>query len=506
MSRTRNTQLLAIVSALNLMLTSVCSIITGRLVLVCLGSEYNGINSIVAQFLTILSVLEGGFTTASLVALMKPYEDRDVHKINQLFAETRAKFNKISVLSLLIGCVVGAIYGGAVKTSIPYLTVVAIILIGVISSTYNVGVITKYRMVFQAAQEEHLFAGITLITTLVGQIGMMFILVLFQNIIFMRTFGMLMSFSAGLIIKKVFLKRYSFIEQNAKWDGTNRIEGTRDVMIGKVVGTIHSSSSVFFLSVFGGAAATSVYAVYNSIINIIVHVAKIGFNAPQNAIGQVLQNLENENKKKIVLEYEYLAIVILTILFVPLSILIVPFVRIYTQGVDDVQYIDNLLAALMVVSAYIQLIHIPAGVCIYMSGHFSKARNIQSIALVVLILGNIVMGNLWGIYGFVVSVLLCNAFLAVTEIMYLHKVIIPRSAKVFIQRLLLNFSMMLVMCVLGWSVSGRIESIISCFLYAIIITLLSIGTTLVINKLTFRKSFDEMFSRITSVIYKKRKV
>ena len=46
MSRNKSTKLLSIISALNLLITSIFSIVIGRLILILLGSEYNGINSI----------------------------------------------------------------------------------------------------------------------------------------------------------------------------------------------------------------------------------------------------------------------------------------------------------------------------------------------------------------------------------------------------------------------------------------------------------------------------
>ena len=58
-----------------------------------------------------------------------------------------------------------------------------------------------------------------------------------------------------------FLKQ-SFIERGIKWDGCCRIKGTKDVIVGKVVGTLHSSSSVLFLSIFGGADALLARVIY----------------------------------------------------------------------------------------------------------------------------------------------------------------------------------------------------------------------------------------------------
>lgn len=501
MSRTKNTQLLAIVSALNLLISSAFSIIIGRIILIYLGSEYNGINAIVSQFLMIISVLEGGFTTASMVAMMRPYEKRERIEINQIFAETAFKFKKISALYLSIG-ILGAIgYGLVVKTNIEVLIVIAVLIIGVVSSAFNVGVISKYRLVFQVAQKEHIFATVTLCFTLIGQLGMIGTIVLTRSIVLMRLVGVVCTILGGLFSIIVFTKIFHI--EKVKWDNQSRIKGTKDVLIGKIVGTIHSSSTTLFLSIFSGAAIASVYAVYNSVIHMITSVVNIGFSAPQNAMGQVLQGDDILNKKKVALEYQYIIILVLTILFVPLSVLIVPFVKIYTQGVTDIPYVDYKLAALLVVSTYLQLIHVPAGICVYMSGGFKVAKKMQIIALVILLLGNLVLGNFMGLYGFLISVMLCNLFLALFEIAYVHIKLIPKSLKSFLQMWIPNLLIMIILFATCNMFSYMAKSLFSWILSAFIITVASMVITIIFNKLFLKKHFDKIKNRFMIVLKKR---
>ncbi len=503
MSRTKNTHLLAIASAMNLLVTSVATIVIGRLLLVFLGSEYNGINSIISQFLTVVSVLEGGLTTASLVAMMRPYQQRDMAQVNQLFAETKARFYRVSTLALAVGIVGAIVYGYAVKTTIPDLTVIMVLIVGLAGSVYNIGVVTKYRLVFQAAQEEHIFAFITLCTTFVGQCGMIVALTATRNVVFMRLVGMLATVLSGLLARRAFLKRYP-VAVHAKWDGTIRIQGTKDVLAGRIVGTIHSASTAMFLSVFSNAAITSVYAVYNTVIHAITAIVNICFTAPQNAVGQILQGDDNPKKQKIVLEFEYTVILILTVIFVPLSLLIVPFVKIYTQGVTDVEYVNYTLAVLMVVSTYLQLIHIPAGTCIYMSGNFKSAKNIQLIALIVLLVGNLVLGKLLGMYGFLLSMMLCNAFLAVCEVLFVHQKILQKAIPKFLRMWLPNALLTVGLVVLGSGLTQFIDGVFSWVVAACIITVATMAITAFVNMIILKTYFGEFVNRIKGFIKKKK--
>lgn len=503
MSRTKNTQLLAIASALNLLVTSVATIVIGRLLLVFLGSEYNGINSIISQFLTVISVMEGGLTTASLVAMMRPYQQKNTAQVNQLFAETKARFYRVSTLALAVGIVGAIVYGFAVNTTIPDLTVILVLVVGLASTVYNIGVVTKYRLVFQAAQEEHIFAFITLGTTFAGQCGMIVALTATRNVVIMRLVGMLGTVLSGFLARRAFLKRYP-VAVNQKWDGTIRIKGTKDVLAGKIVAAIHSASTAMFLSVFSNAAITSVYSVYNTIIHAITAMVNICFTAPQNAIGQILQGDDNPKKQKIVLEFEYTVILILTVIFVPLSLLIVPFVKIYTQGVTDVEYVNYALAVLMIVSTYLQLIHIPAGTCIYMSGNFKSAKNIQLIALIVLLAGNLVLGKLLGMYGFLLSMMLCNAFLAVCEVLFVHTKILRKAIPKFLFMWLPNALLTVALVILGSSLAQFINGIFSWIIMACVITLATIAITAFMNMIVLKTYFGAVINRIKGFMKKKK--
>lgn len=497
-SRTRNTQLLAIVSSLNLLISSVFSIIIGRIILAYLGSEYNGINAIVAQFLMIISVLEGGFTTASIVAMMHPYEAGKQDEIDQIFAETSIKFRRITALYLTFGAIGAIGYGLIIRTNIQAVIVIAVLIIGVIGSAFNVGVVSKYRLIFQVAQKEHIYAAIMLCFTTIGQIGMIVSLVITQNIVFMRFIGMICSITGGAVVIGVFSKRFNI--KRVKWDKITRIKGTRDVIVGKVVGTIHSSATTLFLSIFSGAALTSVYAVYNSVIHMITSVVNIGFSSPQNAIGQVLQGENHQNKRTVIFDYQYVIIVALTALFVPLSVLIVPFVRIYTQGITDAQYINYGLATLLIISTYFQLLHVPSGICVYMSGGFKAAKKIQLLALAILVISNLLLGKLLVLYGFLISTILCNLFLALCEIIYVHTKLIPRSGGSFLKFWIPNLLLMVALIAICNYFSYVVTDVLSWIVSACIVTVISIVITIVFNKLFMKEQFERIQNRLLKVI------
>ena len=101
-------------------------------------------------------------------------------------------------------------------------------------------------------------------------------------------------------------------------------------------------------------------------------------------------------------------------------VMILPFISIYTKGVTDINYFDKLIAALMVLIGTVEMLHIPSGHMINMSGNFKVSKTFQIIACLLLISSMAILGSIFGIYGMLVSLLIVAVLLAVLEIGFIH--------------------------------------------------------------------------------------
>ena len=86
--RTKRTVLNMIFSVISLMVSSILSMLLTRTVLVYLGSDYNGLNGTITQFLSVLMLFESGFTVAALVKLYKPFGVENYDEINKILSKT----------------------------------------------------------------------------------------------------------------------------------------------------------------------------------------------------------------------------------------------------------------------------------------------------------------------------------------------------------------------------------------------------------------------------------
>lgn len=189
----------------------------------------------------------------------------------------------------------------------------------------------------------------------------------------------------------------------------------------------------------------SVYAVYNNVFTMIKSLLHSIIDAPRLGFGQMLVEKERDDIWETFKQYEYIALLAIFSLLTTTYVLILPFIDIYTVGVDDISYFDPMIALLMVIISSVEMLHIPSGHLINMAGEFKVSKNFQIIACVLLVITMFIGGNLWGIYGMLIALLTTALSLAVMEMGYIHKVFFKNKLRDII---ILVFPFILIGCLL----------------------------------------------------------
>ena len=405
-------------SVVSLLISSVLSMLLTRTVLLHLGSDYNGLNGTITQFLTVLMLFESGFTVAALVKLYKPFGDDDYDEINKILSKTGKKFSQIGRLMLLVGTAASAIYIFFIKTNVDYAVVLAMFFFSVASTAFNFAYTYKFRLMFQVSQREYVIYFINIIQYLIMYSGMILIVSITENIVTARAFYLIMNVVSGVAVGIAAKKFFPEARYNVECSDV-KIEGTKDLLVSKIVGILYNSLTFFYMSTFVGTVQTSIYAVYNSVMSIVHNFTNVALNAPQNALGQII-NTEKDKLKNTLNEYEYTSVFISCVLLSATMVLYIPFVRIYTDGVTDVDYIQPQIAVFLVLITISQMIHIPSGKCIELSGSFKVAKKIQLATLILLAVFSTVGAVVGGLMGLLAAKLATNLVLAAMEIIYAH--------------------------------------------------------------------------------------
>lgn len=392
-----------------------------KLVLTYFGSDFNGLNSTASQFVSILMLLEGGFTVATNVALFKPYLEKDTNRVNAIISATKSTFRKIGLLSFAAGLLIAAGYSLIINTSLPKLLVFFILFMTVLPACFNFYYATKYRILLQTEQKEYVISFITLITTSLGYMTSIIAMPLGCSMWFVRFSTMFFSLINSFVIGFYVRRHFPHIDYNAQPD-FKAIKGTRDVFAQKLTGVFYSTAPIVCVTLTaGGTMLASVYAVYNSVFVLLKGIMHAVIDAPRLGLGELAAQGNKERVWKIYEQYEMIVTIMLFVFLSTAAVMIMPFIGVYTHGVTDIDYHQPLIALMLVLICCFELLHIPSGHLMNMTGNFRISRNIQIVATSIMIVGfALSLLCRWGIYGILATVLLTAVSLCVMEVGYVH--------------------------------------------------------------------------------------
>lgn len=99
----RNKALLqnSIASVVLQIVSLVCGLILPRLVLSAFGSEVNGLNASIVQFLSYVTLLDGGIGGIVRAAYYKPLAENDKIKVNAVFNASQKFYNQLGCIMII---------------------------------------------------------------------------------------------------------------------------------------------------------------------------------------------------------------------------------------------------------------------------------------------------------------------------------------------------------------------------------------------------------------------
>lgn len=483
------------------LINGLMGIVVTRLIIGQYGSDFNGLNSTANQIVNVLLILEGGFTVASNVALFGPLSRQETDIVNGILGATRKKFRKIGLLFLLIGVAVAAIYAWAANSNLDWDLIFTLIVMTVVPAAFNLFYATTYRVLLQTQQKEYIINVCTIITLGLGHLANI-VLVMLEGPMWMVRFNtMLFALLNSLMIAGYARWKNKFIH----WKATTRpelIQGTGDVMAQKITGVIYKSAPIVFLSISptGGTELASVYAVYSNVFTMLKSLLHAVIDAPRHSLGQLLTEREREDVWPVFAQYEYIAFLAVFVMLSTCCTLILPFIKLYTAGVEDINYYDMTIAVLMVVTSAIEMMHIPSGHLLNMAGLFRISRNFQVISCIVLVISMALGGMLWGVYGMLAAVLLCAVLLALMEMGYVHLKFfrnkLPQLLRLFLPLALTGIAA----CYLQMQLPLQINSYLWFVVYGVIFVTVNTVLASIVSLIFNRQAFFAMLRRAKSLV------
>ncbi len=458
----------------------ICGLILPRYILTYFGSEYNGITSSINQFLGFIDILQMGIAGATRFALYKVLAVKDNIGISGIVNATEKYMRKIGSVLLVYIFVMMLFYPYVAKTDLPTNEIRLLVLILGITSFMRYFFGITYQILLNADQKQYFYNIIITIATLINLIVAVILMKCGQNIFIVKS-GSAFIFVLVPIILSILVKKLYSIDKTVPPDNSG-IKGRWDVMWHSIANIVHNNTSLVVLTLFADVKLVSVYTVYYLVINGLHKILSIFTNSLEAAFGNMFAKKEVNSAYKHLENYEFFMCSFVSVVFSCALVLIVPFVKVYTSGVTDINYVEPVFAIFAVVAQMIICIRQPYLTVVQAAGHYKQTRNGAFLEAGINIALTIILTPKLGLIGVAIGTFVSNLVRTLQYIFYLRNNIINRSVikpifsmvwTAFNVTVITLIGTKIVNCILvdswlSWILCGGV-----CFAIAFIITIIS---------------------------------
>ena len=451
--------------------TSLVAILIPRLFIVNYGSEVNGFLSSIRQIYVYLALLEAGVGSASLQALYRPIATGNKEDVNGILSATHYYYRRTGIIYFFGIIIIGLIYPLLLDTTIPYHVCFFVIVLQGMGSVINYLVVGKYVTLLNVDNKAYINNNSVTVMSLATDIARVILLLNGKSIIAIQSTYLIFNVIKMLFIVWYIHRHYPWLDLNVT-SNFDAISQKNAVLVHQISGLIFSNTDVLILTFFCGLKTVSIYSIYASMYAIINNFISITSTSVQSALGQIY----NSDKKRfldIQETYEVYFLALVFSLFTITTILILPFLSLYTSGAD-INYIDWRLPILFSLYQLLNYGRTTSGQILTFAGEFSSTKWRAVLESLINLIVSFVCVFKFGIYGVLFGTIAALLYRANDMILFANHRVLKRSAKPTYRRWAINFILFIVIIFIFSSLNLKIDSYFIWFKTAIWISIIII--------------------------------
>lgn len=492
-----------ITSLLQQVVTLICGLIVPRAIIGTFGSNVNGLVSSITQFLSYITLLEAGIGPVIKSALYRPIAQKDKKQIEKILKASQRFFRIISSIFIVYLIVLCFVYPLIVTSEFEIGYTVSLILIIAISTfaEYFFGMV--YRLYLQAEQKTYVVSIIQIFTTIANAV-LVVVLIKFGASIQIVKLGSALVFVLRPILQNIYVKkkyRIDFKEVKEKYELKQKWDGLAQ----HIAFVVHGNTDVAILTIFTTTAEVSVYTVYLFVVNGIKNLVQALTGGIDASFGDMIAKNEIENLNRSFKTYELFYFTLITIVYIIAIVMILPFVKVYTMGITDVNYYRPVFAILIVVAEMVWSIRLPYSSITLAAGHFKETRKGAWAEAFINLILSIVLVFKFGMIGVAIGTLVAMIIRTVEFMYHTSKYILKRSLKEDIKRIMVLLIETVIIVLIGFYISKYIivTSYMTWIALAILIGTIALVLVGSINGIVYRKELKELSNMIKRIFIRK---
>lgn len=457
------------------------SVIIPRLVLVNLGSEANGLLHSISTVFTYLTLLEAGVGKATNQALYKPLAANDKVKINAIMSATNKFYRRTGYIYTVAVAIFATVYTVFVETTLPRWVVFSVIALSGASSVLSYFVQGKYRILMGAEGKSYVLTNISTVASIATSICKILLLVYGFGVVALQVMYLFFAVLQMLAIVYYIRKYYKWLNLKVEPD-YDSISQKNYVLLHQITGMVFDNTDILLLTIMTDLKVVSVYSLYTTFYSIV----KTALNTISYSYSYALGQIYHSDKERFIRLHDVYEVYNMSLTFsfmCILNIFILPFIKIYTSGVTDIEYADKYIPLLFTTLYLISNARASSGLVIDFAQHFEQTKWRAILEMIINISVSIVAIHYIGIYGALLGTIAALLYRANDMIIYANR-LIGRSSLITYRRWLVNFALFVFVTWLSGRLLPEISTIFGLLICGIVACIIIIPAFLIVDSLS----------------------
>ncbi|MGM9814108.1 MAG: hypothetical protein ACI32C_04355 [Candidatus Enteromonas sp.] len=400
----RNSYLNILTSVVSQVIILILGFLVPRVVMDHYGSDANGVLATVTQIFTYLALMEAGIGQATKNSLYGPIQSDNKPQISHCLSLAKRTYRKVSIIYGIAIITVAALLPLILKTNVSYVDICIYVLLEGISNVISFYCINTWSCFLDAAGKSYISNIVSVVYKIVVSLSRVLLALAGVRLMFIQTGFLAATLCQWLLLWLYMRKKYGWIDYHVPTDG-EKLQDKNSYAVNSIAWTVFSSTDMIILSVVLSTQLASVYSVYS-----MVFTALSGFlNSVYFSLTYSLGQTYFESKEKYVkLHYKHHSffLMLLTILMCVALWLTIPFVRLYTEGVDDVDYVYQYLPVLFSLVQFLSWCRYVPGNLVGIAGYAKKIVPASIAEAVINLALSFALVFPLGIYGVLIATVL----------------------------------------------------------------------------------------------------
>ncbi len=440
-------------TAIYQMTAMVMGFITPRLMILYYGSEVNGLIVSVTEFLTYFKMVEAGLAAAAYVALYKPLAQRDYPAISGVVSAARAFYQQAGWLFAGITVLFGILYPVFVPVmdvnglQMSNLSVMLLILAMGVSGTLEFFTMSRFRVLLTADQHTYVVSLASMASLMLSTTLLVVLPFLGADVIVVRLAASLTILLRAMLLNRYVRRNYPQVDAWAK-PNKSALAKRWDALYVELTKVFQQGAGVILGTVITrDPGILSVYGVYHMVTVGLFGILKMATTGIYSIFGNLLVSGDKKKFQNAYRDFECLYHLAVTILFGVAAVLIVPFVNLYTHGINDANYNVPLLGLLIIFEAMTMHTKVPFELMISASGKFREIKShcLWQVGVTVVLgaalgLAGLTIGAEMSLCGIVAGVSIGNLVYTAFQLRYVPREITGLSWKTSLARIIRMFA------------------------------------------------------------------